>query len=63
MTKSEELSYYTIFRVNNKTFTNYDDAKSYRKSIIKGPIAFEGYHKTKGWVGFYYRLTDIVYKW
>jgi len=58
MTKSKELSYYTIFHVNGITFTNYEDAKKYRQSIIKGPITFEGLHMHKGWVGFYYRLTN-----
>jgi hypothetical protein len=58
VTKSQELSYYTIFHVNGKTFTDYDQAKTYRQSITEGPISFEGLHMHKGWVGFYYRLTN-----
>ena len=60
MTKEEELSYYTIFHVNGKTFQDYDKAKEYRKTITKGPISFEGLHVHKGWVGFYYRETSII---
>ena len=49
---------YLFFRVNNKKFLFYQDAKDYRVSIEKGPISFEGYHIVKGWTGFYYRLTN-----
>lgn len=49
---------YLFFRVNNKKFLFYQDAKDYRVSIEEGPISFEGYHAVKGWRGFYYRLTN-----